>query len=302
MRYFQLNIRGESHVAVEATEDTLVDLTAISPHAKGVLSLLQTASIMGTDIDHVARTIIDRSSGGSTMSLADVEDATAQGSGPVTYGLPLLPPEVWAVGVTYSDSMRERQAESDTPDVYAKVYVADRPEIFFKATPDRVVAPFNEVGIRDDSDWDVPEPELAFVVFDGVVAGYTVGNDMSSRTIEGTNPLYLPQAKIYDRSCSIGPCFVTRDTVGDPQDLEVRLTIERDGAQAFDGTTNTNEMMKDCDYLADWLQRHNPVPDGTTVLTGTGVIPPPEFTLVGGDVVSIEVEKIGKLTNTVVVV
>jgi len=302
MRYFQLNIRGESHVAVEATEDTLVDLTAISPHAKGVLSLLQTASIMGTDIDHVARTIIDRSSGGSTMSLADVEDATAQGSGPVRYGLPLLPPEVWAVGVTYSDSMRERQAESDTPDVYAKVYVADRPEIFFKATPDRVVAPFNEVGIRDDSDWDVPEPELAFVVFDGVVAGYTVGNDMSSRTIEGTNPLYLPQAKIYDRSCSIGPCFVTRDTVGDPQDLEVRLTIERDGAQAFDGTTNTNEMMKDCDYLADWLQRHNPVPDGTTVLTGTGVIPPPEFTLVGGDVVSIEVEKIGKLTNTVVVV
>ncbi len=302
MRYFQLSIRGESHVAVEATEDTLVDLTAISPHARGVLDLLRTASMMGTDIDHVARTIVDRSSGGSTISLADVEDATAEGSGPVTYGLPLLPPEVWAVGVTYSDSMRERQAESDTPDVYAKVYTADRPEIFFKATPDRVVAPFNEVGIRDDSDWDVPEPELAFVVFDGVVAGYTVGNDMSSRTIEGANPLYLPQAKIYDRSCAIGPCFVTRETVGDPQALNVRLRIERDGAEVFNGTTSTSEMIRDCDYLADWLQRHNPVPDGTTVLTGTGVIPPPEFTLAGGDVVSIEIEKIGTLTNTVVVV
>ena len=174
--------------------------------------------------------------------------------------------------------------------------------MFFKATPGRVSGPFGEVGIRADSDWDVPEPELAFVLFDGAVAGYTVGNDMSSRTIEGINPLYLPQAKIYDKSCSIGPCFVTRETVGDPQDLSVKLVIERDGNEVFTGATSTRNMLRDCDYLADWLQRHNPVPDGTTVLTGTGIIPPPDFTLRGGDVVSIEIEKIGTLTNTVVVV
>ncbi len=302
MRYYQLQIHGESHLAVETSEDTLVDLTTISPHATGVLELLRAAALGGTDIDQIARAIVDRSSGGMTISLDDVEDATRDGSHGPRYGLPLPPPEVWAVGVTYQNSMFERQAESDNPDVYGKVYTADRPEIFFKATPSRVSAPFEEVGIRADSDWDVPEPELAFVLFDGVVAGYTIGNDMSSRTIEGTNPLYLPQAKIYDKSCAIGPCFVTRETVGDPQNLTVKLTIERDGQEGFSGTTSTSGMMRDCDYLADWLQRHNPVPDGTTVLTGTGIIPPPEFTLQGGDVVSIEIEKIGTLTNTVVVV
>ena len=302
MRYYQLQIRGESHLAVETSDDTLVDLTTISPHATGVIELLRAAALAGTDIDQIARAIVDRSSSGVTISLADVEDATAAGGHGPSYGLPLVPPEVWAVGVTYQDSMRERQAESDTPDVYAKVYASERPEVFFKATPSRVCGPFEEVGIRADSDWDVPEPELAFVLFDGTVAGFTIGNDMSSRTIEGANPLYLPQAKVYDKSCAIGPCFVTRETVGDPQDLNVKLLIERDGKEAFTGVTSTGNMLRDCDYLADWLQRHNPVPDGTTVLTGTGIIPPPDFTLRGGDVVSIEIEKIGTLTNTVVVV
>ncbi len=302
MRYYQLQIRGESHLAVETSDDTLVDLTTISPHAIGVIELLRAAALAGTDIDQIARAIVDRSSGGMTISLADVEDATAGGGHGPHYGLPLVPPEVWAVGVTYQDSMRERQAESDTPDIYAKIYASERPEVFFKATPSRVSGPFEEVGIRADSEWDVPEPELAFILFDGAVAGFTIGNDMSSRTIEGTNPLYLPQAKVYDKSCSIGPCFVTRETVGDPQDLTVKLLIERDGKEAFTGTTSTGNMLRDCDYLADWLQRHNPMPDGTTVLTGTGIIPPPEFTLQAGDVVSIEIEKIGTLTNTVVVV
>jgi 2-dehydro-3-deoxy-D-arabinonate dehydratase len=200
------------------------------------------------------------------------------------------------------DSMRERQAESGTPDVYAKVYNAERPEAFFKATANRLAPPFTPVGIRADSEWDVPEPELAFVLFDGKIAGYTAGNDMSSRSIEGANPLYLPQAKVYDRSAAIGPCFATPEVVGDPQDLDVTLTIERGGEQAFQGKANTGSMKRDCAYLADWLQRHNPVPDGTTALTGTGTIPPPEFTLKDGDVVTIEIERIGALVNTVITV
>ncbi len=301
MRYFQIHHRGQTHLAVESGEDTLVDLTAISPHALTVFDLVKAAALAGTDIDRIASAIIDRGAG-VTFSLEDAHEATeSEGPGPRLL-LPLVPPQVWAVGVTYQDSMRERQAESGTPDVYAQVYAADRPELFFKATPDRVAGPYEEVGIRADSDWNVPEPELAFVLFDGRVAGFTVGNDMSSRSIEGANPLYLPQAKVYDRSCAIGPCFATPEAVGNPQDLEVKLTIARDGAEAFTGTTSTSKMIRDCDYLADWLQRHNPVPDGTTVLTGTGIIPPPEFTLQHGDVVTIEVESIGRLTNPVTVV
>ncbi len=301
MRYFQIVQRGDSHLAVETSNDTRVDLTAITPHARTVFDLLQAAALAGTDVDRIASAIVDRGVG-ATLSLDDVHENSQTGSSGPRLGLPLVPPEVWAVGVTYRDSMRERQAESDTPDVYAKVYTADRPEIFFKATPSRIAAPYEEVGIRADSDWNVPEPELAFVLFDGRVAGYTIGNDMSSRTIEGANPLYLPQAKVYDRSCAIGPCFATRESVGDPQNLEVKLEIARGGAEAFSGTTSTRNMIRDCEYLADWLQRHNPVPDGTTVLTGTGIIPPQDFTLQDGDVVTIEIESIGRLTNVVAVV
>jgi 2-dehydro-3-deoxy-D-arabinonate dehydratase len=182
------------------------------------------------------------------------------------------------------------------------VYDADRPEVFFKATAERLVNPFEAVGIRDDSEWNVPEPELAFVLFDGRIVAYTCGNDMSSRSIEGANPLYLPQAKLYDRSCAIGPCLATPETVGDPQALTIRLTIERGGLPAFEGRTSTSEMKRSCAEIADWLQRHNPVPDGTAVLTGTPLIPPSDFTLQSGDVVIIDIEKIGTLVNRVEVV
>jgi 2-dehydro-3-deoxy-D-arabinonate dehydratase len=287
-------------VGVETSEDTLVDLTAISNHAHSVLGLLRAAAVAGTDIDTVARALIDRGPG-TTISIEDLLQSSARGGGMALLP-PVIAPEVWAAGVTYQDSMRERQAESGTPDVYAKVYTADRPEVFFKATAERVVPPFGEVGIRADSTWDVPEPELAFVLFDGKIAGYTCGNDMSSRSIEGANPLYLPQAKLYDRSCSIGPCFATPEAVGDAQGLKVRLTIERNGKREFNGESSTSKMKRTCVEIADWLQRHNPVPDGTTVLTGTGTIPPPTFTLKGGDVVRVEIENIGTLVNTVAVV
>ena len=301
MRYFQILQRGKSQLAVEVSDGTLVNLTSITPHASSVFDLLKAAAIVREDIDRVASAIVD-SGAGSLLSLDEIHENSALANQGPLIDLPLIPPEVWGVGVTYQDSMRERQAESETPDVYAMVYSAERPEVFFKGTPSRVVAPYDDVGIRADSDWNVPEPELAFVLFDGEIVGYTVGNDMSSRSIEGSNPLYLPQAKVYDRSCSIGPCFVTPNTVGDAQNLRVSMGINRRDKEVFLGTTSTNSMIRDCKYLADWLQRHNPVPDGTVVLTGTGIIPPPEFTLEDGDLISIEIESIGKLVNTAVVV
>lgn len=301
MRYYQFSHGGQSHLGVETSADNLVDLTAISSHVASLFDLLKTASIAGVTVDRLARGLVDRGAP-ITLSIEDLHANSAEQNGGPVLELPLLAPEVWAAGVTYADSMRERQAESGSPDAYAKVYNADRPEVFFKATPSRLVGPYGEVGIRADSTWNVPEPELAFVLFDGQIAGYTCGNDMSSRDIEGANPLYLPQAKLYDRGCAIGPCFVTPETVGDPQNLTVTLTIERGGSVAFEGGTSTAEMKRDCEYIADWLQRHNPVPDGTTVVTGTGVIPPMDFTLEAGDVVHVEIEKIGRLTNTVTIV
>lgn len=302
MRYYQVMLdSSESHLTIEANDESLVDLTSISPHARTVDDLLKAAALTGATVDHVARSLIDRG-GNAWMSLADLQSNSAVEGRYPRLSVPLVPPEIWAVGVTYQDSMRERQAESKSPDIYARVYGAERPEVFFKGTPRVLAQPFGEVGIRADSAWNVPEPELAFVLFDGQIVGYTCGNDMSSRTIEGDNPLYLPQAKIYDRSCAIGPCFATPEAVGNAQNLTVTLTITRAGKQAFKGSTNTSKMRRDCAYLADWLQRHNPVPDGTTVCTGTGTIPPPDFTLQQGDVIDIQIEKIGTLTNTVVVV
>ena len=292
MRYYQFLIDDSIHVGVES-DGAVLDLTAVEPALGSTLDLFRAARLAGVSADDVAGRLAQ--GGGESIPLAGL----LAGDGPRLLP-PIIAPEVWAFGVTYMDSMRERQAESGSPDVYAQVYDADRPEAFFKSTADRLVAPNDALGIRGDSEWDVPEPELAFVLFGGEIVGYTVGNDMSSRSIEGANPLYLPQAKLYDRSCSIGPCIATPETVVDAQTLEVALTINRDGAAVFTGSANTSIMKRDCVYLADWLQRHNRVPDGTTVLTGTGTIPPPEFTLKPGDVVSIEVDRIGTLTNPVV--
>ena len=292
MRYYQSLCGVDVHVSVEAEEGVVTDLTSITAEADSTLTLFTAAHLAGVGIDYVAMRILERG-GGDQVSVEEL--CASEEILP-----PIFAPEVWAFGVTYMDSMRERQAESGSPDVYALVYNADRPEAFFKATAERLVSPGDALGIRGDSEWDVPEPELAFVLFEGEIVAYTVGNDMSSRSIEGANPLYLPQAKVYDRSCSIGPCIATPDVVGDSQSLNVGLQIERDGEVAFEGSSNTSLMKRDCNYLADWLQRHNPVPNGTTVCTGTGTIPPPEFTLAEGDLVRISIDKIGTLVNRVV--
>ena len=216
--------------------------------------------------------------------------------------LPLFPQEVWAAGVTYSDSMRERQAESETPDVYAKIYSSERPEIFFKGTAERMQGPNKYVGIRKDSGWDVPESELAVVLIDGEIAGFTIGNDMSSRSIEGENPLYLPQAKVYNMSCSIGPCIVSSEFIGDPQNLSVNLEIIRNEKVVFKGESSTSEMKRNVEELTEWLQKSNDLPGTALLLTGTGIIPEQDFTLKPEDVINISIEKIGTLTNKVALV
>jgi len=211
-----------------------------------------------------------------------------------------VPEEVWAAGVTYEISEQAREQESGMADVYLDVYDAERPEIFFKATPSRTVGPGGAIGVRGDSDWNVPEPELGVVLYDGDIVGYTVGNDVSSRDIEGDNPLYLPQAKVYDRCCSIGPCVVGADGVDDPHDLAMSMQINRDGETVYDDATATAEMARTCEELVAYWQAHNSVPELGVLLTGTSLVPEDEFTLMPGDEVRIDIEGIGELVNPVI--
>ena len=287
MFYNQILLNNKKHVTVRKSEN--LDRGFILPRQviSSTLDLFKSSSITGLSVDKLTKKIIQDFS---------INESNINGS----LLIPLDAPEVWAFGVTYMDSMKERQSESDTPDVYAKVYNADRPEAFFKATTDRIQPPLGVVGIRSDSTWDVPEPELAFMVMNSKIVAFTVGNDMSSRSIEGENPLYLPQAKVYDKSLSIGPFIVPIDNVNDPQDLDVKMSIFRDNGLVFEGTTNTSNMKRNCEYLLNWLLRHNSVPDGTIVLTGTGIIPPPEFSLKESDNIKIKITGIGELVNSVV--
>lgn len=302
MRYYRLiSAEDGTRLVVETQEGVLTDLTSLDEDLTDLADLALTASIAGSSIDEITESLM-QSGQADIIQLEDVLNASREGEGDYQLDRPFDPPEVWAAGVTYKTSEMERRRESDTPDVYSKVYAADRPEFFFKATPERCVGPFEYVGIREDSQWDVPEPELAFVLYKGEIIGYTIGNDMSSRTIEGENPLYLPQAKVFNRCCAIGPCFVTAESIGDPQDLGVSCSIFRDGEEVFSGETSTSEMARTCDELADWIQRHNYMPNMTTVLTGTAIVPPPDFTLEEGDIVVMTVEGIGTLENEVIVV
>ena len=298
MKYYSLiGADGGARLAVEAQDGVLSDLTSVHSGLEFLDDLVLAANLSGRSIDALAQHII----AGGAPDEYDLA-AVISGDADAAPDMPFEPPEVWAAGVTYKTSEMERRRESGTPDVYSQVYNAERPEVFFKATADRCAAPFDAIGIRADSNWNVPEPELAFVLYDGEIIGYTIGNDVSSRQIEGDNPLYLPQAKVYNRCCAIGPCFVSAESIGDPHSLEVQCVIERDGAEVFSGSTNTSQMARTCQELADWLQRHNDVPNMTAVLTGTSIVPPPDFTLQEGDTVSITIEGIGTLTNDVIVV
>lgn len=220
--------------------------------------------------------------------------------------LPLLPPmesqELWASGVTYLRSKEERQEESKDAgggDFYQRVYEAERPELFFKATRHRVVGHGGKVRIRADSDWNVPEPELVLVLNNrGEIVGYTIGNDMSSRSIEGENPLYLPQAKTYDGCAAVGPCvFVTSEPF--PADALIRLGIARQGSNVFTGEIGVSQITRSFEELAGFLFRECSFPAGALLMTGTGIVPESPFTLQAGDEISISIDHIGTLENQV---
>lgn len=218
-----------------------------------------------------------------------------------------LPPvdeqDVWAAGVTYERSRAARQEEaSDGGDIYARVYAAERPELFFKAHGSRVVGHLGEVGIRRDSAWNVPEPELALVLNPALeVVGYTIGNDMSSRDIEGANPLYLPQAKIYDSSCALGPAILL-DAASTWPEVSIRLDIERAGSLVFSDEVSTARIKRSIEELTGYLGRALSFPQGAVLLTGTGIVPPAEFTLAERDRVRITIDGVGTLINTVRIV
>lgn len=215
---------------------------------------------------------------------------------------PMGSQEIWASGVTYMRSKEARMEESKKAgggSFYDRVYVADRPELFFKATAHRTVGPFDKVRIRKDSGWDVPEPELTlFISSEGTIEGYTIGNDMSSRSIEGENPLYLPQAKTYDKSAALGPCiYVTEGSIA--PDTIISLEIIRAAKTVFSGKIPISNMKRKHQELADYLFRECSFVNGVFLMTGTGIIPPDDFTLQSGDEIRIQIENIGTLVNFV---
>jgi len=286
MQYYRAHREGSvSLIAVDGS--TAYDLTTTDGGPTSFLELARGASLVDESIDEVARTLLDEA------PAVDEESARADAMRPVD------PVEVWGAGVTYAISQESRQDEGGLAESYLAAYEADRPEVYFKGTPSRTVGPDETIGIRGDSDWDVPEPELTMVLYEGEIVGYTVGNDVCSRSIERENLLYLPQSKIYSKSCAIGPCIATEETIGDPLDVEMGLSITRDGGVVFEGSTSTSEMVRTCEELTEYFTRYNEVPELTVLLTGTSIIPPDDVTLKAGDTVSIEIENVGTLENTI---
>jgi 2-dehydro-3-deoxy-D-arabinonate dehydratase len=237
-------------------------------------------------------------SGGHAIALADPDRLELEPG--VELLAPIDAPEVWCAGVTYERSRDARIEESAVRDVYQLVYDADRPEIFLKdAAMRRTVGPGAPIAIRSDATWNVPEPEIGVVVgAGGEIVGYTVGNDVSSRDIEGANPLYLPQAKVFAAACALGPAILARGEQEPTFELQLRI-VDADGGELFSGETSTARMARSFDDLVSWLLRDNPVPPGSVLLTGTGLVPPDDFTLLPGHTVEIHVPGIGTLRNPV---
>ena len=258
---------------------------------------------MQDSVDDVAGVIAaaDRAADDSTRSFPVAQLDNPPADDAKRWLPPMDAQEVWAAGVTYIISREARQEESsDGGDVYARVYDAPRPEIFFKASAKNTVGHLDEVGIRADSTWNVPEPELALAINPAMqLLGFSIGNDMSSRDIEGANPLYLPQAKYYTRSCALGPGILLA-----PSDTwlatTIRLSIWRGGDEVFSGAIGTDQIKRKIGELLDYLGRSNSYAHGAFLLTGTGIVPPAEFTLVAGDEARITIDGIGTLRNTVI--
>jgi 2-dehydro-3-deoxy-D-arabinonate dehydratase len=274
---------GGIRVGLITADDSLLDLAAAGVDR---MQPLLERSDLESELVRLAR------AGLPAHRLTEVELAT-----------PVEAQEVWAAGVTYLRSKQARMTESEfSADVYDRVYDAARPELFFKSLPDKVVSPGDAVGIRSDATWNVPEPELALVITPaGQIAGFTIGNDMSSRDIEGENVLYLPQAKIYARSCAVGPWIVVGNSEDEARAWAVQLEIWRGGEQVFGGETRVSQIKRRFSELVEYLFRSQQFPNGVVLLTGAGIIPPDSFTLAAGDRVRITISGVGTLENPVTV-
>ena len=276
---------------------SVVDLTALDKRVFHSLNtLVLTASKRHLGIDEVIAKML--SDGDNRLKRLEMKENNHGSS--LELVIPVSPPEVWCCGVTYRRSQEARETETSVRGIYDQVYNAARPEVFFKGTARHCVGPVGDIGIRGDSKWSVPEPELAFVLgSEGKIIGFTGGNDVSSRDIEGENPLYLTQAKTFTGSCALGPSIVTLDEVGPEPKLGIECEVYRTGKSVFKGSTSTSLMKRSVQELRSYLLRYNPVPLGSVCLTGTGLVPPDDFSLEEGDIVEVKVEKIGALKNCV---
>ena len=302
MRLLRYHLDGSGARLGLAAGADVYDLTELLPEEAGTLrALLSRTEPVERTIARLERVVAEAK---PAFRLEGLLDSGSQrvGEREVRLLAPIDEQEVWAAGVTYKRSEEARKAESQgAAAFYAKVYEADRPELFFKATPHRTVGGYDAVGIRRDARWNVPEPEFGLVLTRSLeVLGYTIGNDMSSRDIEGENPLYLPQAKVYERSCALGPAIVLRTAVANPAALAIRMRILRGGRIAYAGETSTANMHRTFADLVGYLGRANAFPNGAVLLTGTGIVPDESFTLAEGDLVEIEIEGLGRLVNPVV--
>ena len=278
------NAEGEVRVGLAVDESTIADLSAAG--VESITSLLEDTNSTQRISDLAERDL-------PQLALSEVKLLT-----------PVEGQEVWAAGVTYLRSKKARMEESDfSANAYDLVYEAARPEIFFKSLPNKVVGPGEAVGIREDSKWNVPEPELTLVINSAKqLVGYTIGNDMSSRDIEGENLLYLPQAKVYDRSCAVGPWIVVGANEAEVREWTIGVEIERGGNTVFNGETSINNIKRTFGELVDYLCRSQTFYKGAMLLTGTGVVPDDDFTLANDDVIRIIISGIGTLENPVATV
>jgi 2-dehydro-3-deoxy-D-arabinonate dehydratase len=276
--------QGEIRIGLPTDDGTVMDLTAGGVHQMS--GLLESADPAG-ELRKLAGQKLPR------VPLRDVQICA-----------PVERQEVWAAGVTYLRSKTARMEESDfSATAYNKVYAAERPEIFFKSIAEKVVAAGEPVGIRRDARWSVPEPELALVMNSRrEIVGHTIGNDMSSRDIEGENLLYLPQAKIYDRSCALGPWIRLGASETEAREWKIQIEIRRGGQSVFAGETSAGQIKRSFEQLAEFLFRSQVFPHGAVLLTGTGIVPPDSFTLCNEDVIEIKISGIGSLRNPVVTV
>lgn len=276
--------------------EAVVDITEVAPTT---LTLLERAIAEGKSFEAKAKEALDeaRGRGAQTVDFNSLQNPPSPDKPHLL--LPIDAAEVWGAGVTYKRSAEERDLDSQT-DIYTRVYFSDRPELFFKATLPRCALPFGEIGIRSDSEFTAVEAEVAVVIgSDNRPVAFTLCNDVSAWDIERANPLYLPQSKIYAGCCSFGPMLVTAEQIADPYSIVVRCRVIRDGKVVFEGEASTAQLSRRYEELIAFLRRDNPIPIGTVLTTGTGIMPPPEAALQDGDIVEIESPQLGKLVNRV---